>query len=74
MISAIIKKASQDEQQNQATITTSINYIQIFMSIFFLKKAKLISKVKIASDKIETEQKQLPTHLKKYGTTPLNAC
>ena len=34
--SAIIKKASQGEQQNQSTITTNINYIQHFMSI--LKK------------------------------------
>ena len=32
MRSLIIKKASQDEQQNQ-TITTNINYIQQFMSI-----------------------------------------
>ena len=29
MRSAIIKKASQDEQQNQPTITTNINYIQM---------------------------------------------
>ena len=32
MRSAIIKKASQDEQQNQTTITTTKNYIQNFMS------------------------------------------
>ena len=32
----IIKKASQDEQQNQTTITTNINFNQNFMSI--LKK------------------------------------
>ena len=38
MRSAIIKKASQDEQQNQTT-TTNINYIQKFMSI--IKKTKL---------------------------------
>ena len=37
MRSAIIKKARQDEQQNQTT-TTNINYIQNFMSSFFLKK------------------------------------
>ena len=36
MRSVIIMKASQDEQQNQTTITTNINYIQNFMSI--LKK------------------------------------
>ena len=28
MISVIVMKASQDEQQNQTTITTNINYIQ----------------------------------------------
>ena len=33
MRSAVIKKASQDEQQNQSTKTTNINYIQNFMSI-----------------------------------------
>ena len=31
MRSAIIKKASQDEQQNQSTITTNIIYIQNFI-------------------------------------------
>ena len=34
MRSAIIKKASQDEQQNQTAITTNINCIQIL----FIKK------------------------------------
>ena len=53
MRSAIIRKASQDEQQNQSTITTNINYIQNSMSIFF--KKKLFNKVKIASDKTETK-------------------
>ena len=53
MRSTIFKKASQDEQQNQTTITTNINYIQNFMSIFF--KKKLIKKVKMASDKTETK-------------------
>ena len=38
MRSAVIKKASEDEQQNQTTITTNITYIQILMSSFFLKK------------------------------------
>ena len=28
-----IKKASQDEQQNQTTATTKINYIKNFMSV-----------------------------------------
>ena len=32
MRSVIIKKANQDEQQNQTTIITNINYIQNFMS------------------------------------------
>ena len=50
MRSAIIKKASQNEQQNQTTITTKVNYIQNFMS------KKLISKVKTASDKTETNK------------------
>ena len=31
MRSVIIKKASQDEQQNQTTIKTKINYIQNFV-------------------------------------------
>ena len=31
---AIIKKTSQEEQQNQTTITTNINYIQNFVPIF----------------------------------------
>ena len=47
MRSANIKKASQNEQQNQTTITTNINYIQ--NSVHF-KNIKF-SKVKIASDK-----------------------
>ena len=34
MRSAIIRKASQDEQKNQTTIKTNINNIQKFMSIF----------------------------------------
>ena len=38
MRSAIIKKASRDEQQNQTTITTKINFLQNFMSIFLIKK------------------------------------
>ena len=33
MRSFIIKKTIQDEQQNQTTITTKINYIQNFASI-----------------------------------------
>ena len=33
MRSATIKKASQDEQQNQTAKTRNINYIQNFMSI-----------------------------------------
>ena len=32
------KKASQDEQRIQTTITTNINYIQKFTSFFFQKK------------------------------------
>ena len=44
----IIKKVSQDEQQNQTT-TTNINYIQNFMSIL----KNLNNKVKIASDELK---------------------
>ena len=33
MRSAIIKKASQDEQQNQTALLTNINYIQNFIFI-----------------------------------------
>ena len=59
--SAIIKKASQDGQQNQTTITTNNNYIQNF--VHFLKK------LKTASEKTQTEQSTLD-HWKRYGTTP----
>ena len=43
MRSAIIKKANQDEQQNQTTITTNNDYIQNPMTNF-LKKQKLLAK------------------------------
>ena len=49
-------KASQDDQQNQTTITTNIYYIQSFMSNFL---KKVIAKVKIASNKTETKQNNL---------------
>ena len=54
---ANIKKASQDEQQNQTTATTKINYIKNFMSV--LKKQKLNNKVKKPSDETDIKQKQL---------------
>ena len=53
MRSAIIKTASQNEQQNQTTVTSKNNYIQNFVS------KKLNSKVKIVSDKPETKQNKL---------------
>ena len=43
------KKASQDEQQNQTT-KTNINYIKNFMSVL---KTNLNNKVKIASKKLK---------------------
>ena len=49
---ADIKKASEDERQNQTT-TTNTNYIKKLMSVL---KTKLNNKVKIASDKTENEQ------------------
>ena len=49
---ADIKKASEDERQNQTT-TTNINYIKKFMSVL---KTKLNNKGKIASDKNENKQ------------------
>ena len=52
MRSAIIKKASQDDQQNQSTKTANIKYIQKFMSI----QKKNLQKLKKASDKTETKQ------------------
>ena len=64
MRSAIIKKARQDEQQNQTTIKTNTNYIQNFMSIFL---KKLIDKVKIASDQTETKQNNLHFNRKDMG-------
>ena len=48
MMSAIIKKARQAEQQNQATVTTKIYYIQKIMTI-----KKLINK----SKKLQIKQK-----------------
>ena len=44
-----IRKASEDERQNQTT-TTNINYLKKFMSVL---KTRLKNKVKIASDKTE---------------------
>ena len=41
MRSAIIKKAGQDEQQNQTTKTTNINYIQNFVNL-----KKLLTRLK----------------------------
>ena len=54
MRSAIIKKASQDEQQNQTTIKQTLMISNVLCP--FLQK-KLINMVKIASDKAETKQK-----------------
>ena len=50
---ANIKKKSLDEQQNQTTTTTNINYIKNF------KKTKVNNNVKIASDKTEIKEKNL---------------
>ena len=47
-------KASQNEQQNQTTTSTNINYIKKFMSLL---KTKFNNKVNIPSDKPETKQK-----------------
>ena len=44
-----IKKASEDERQNQTT-TTNINYIKKFTSVL---KTKLNNKVKIESEKLK---------------------
>ena len=51
MKSVAIKKASQEEQQNQTTITTNINYIQTFVHL-----KKHTNKLKIASAKTETKR------------------
>ena len=60
MRSAIIKKASQDEQQNQTTTTTNINYIQNLCPF-----KKINNKVRIESDTTETKQNNL-NFTKKY--------
>ena len=65
--STIIKKASPEEQQNATAITTNINYIQNPMSI---KKTKLISKIKIASDKTKTKPNNL--YLTRKDMKPLH--
>ena len=57
MRNADIKKASEDERQNQTTTTTNINYIKKIYVRF--KKTKLNNKVKIASDKTENKQNDL---------------
>ena len=62
---ANFKKVSQDEQQNQTT-TTDINYIKNFMSVL---KKKLNDEVKIASDKTETKGKKALCQ-KRYGISP----
>ena len=68
MKSVFSKRASPDEQQNQTTMTTNINYNKFnFMSIFFLKK-KLANKVKIASDENETKQNNLHSIKKDMGS------
>ena len=51
-----IKRACQDEQQNQTTTTTKINYIKNFMTVL---KTKLNNKVKIASDQTDIKQNKL---------------
>ena len=53
MISLIIRKASQDEQQSQTTITTNNFFIKNFTSI---SNKKFINDVKIAPDKTERKQ------------------
>ena len=62
MRSAVIRKASQNELQNQATITTNNNYVHYFKSI-----KKLIIKVKIASYKTETKRNKLYFNRKDTG-------
>ena len=54
MGSALMERARLDEIQNQRT-TTNTNYIQNFISI----KKKLCNKVKIASNKTETQETNL---------------
>ena len=65
MRSAIIKQASQKEQQNQTTLTTTTNikYIQSFCPFF----KKNYSEVKIASDKNETKQNNFYFFTKDMG-------
>ena len=55
--SAIIKKARQDEQENQTTTTNLIKSKTICP--FIKKKLRINIKVKIASDKTQTEQNNL---------------
>ena len=52
---ADIKKASEDERQNQ-TKTTNINYIKKIMSV---SKTKLNNKINIATDRTENKQNNL---------------
>ena len=50
MRTAITKRANQDEQQNQTTITTNFNYIQNFVQ---LKKTNLLAKSKECQIKLK---------------------
>ena len=53
---ANIKKASQDEQQNQPTTTTNINYIKNYLSAL---KTKFNNKVNTPSGEPKIKQKNL---------------
>ena len=67
---ANFKKASQEEQQNQ-TATTNINYIKNFMSVL---KTKLNNEVKTASDKTKTKQNNLLFTRRDMGLAHNRAC
>ena len=63
---ANIKKASQDEQQNQTT-TTKINYTKKFICVL---KKNLKAKSKNRKIKLKLNAKWRVNHQKKYGNTP----
>ena len=60
MRSVIIKIAGQDEQQNQTTLTTNINYIQNFLAPLKI----FTNMLKLASDKTESKQNNLYYNIK----------
>ena len=66
MRDANIRKAGQDEQQNQTTTTTNTNYIK---NVVHFKKQKLVTRPNQRQKKPKLK-KSLIIHQKRYQTSP----